>query len=741
MARDLTIRGYSSSPVSPDGTVVARRLWALLLLLFAAACGGDTAGPPTGSLTVSVSGLPDGTVADVGVTGPGGYAHQVSATETISGLNAGVYTVEARSVAGGGFAYRPSQTTQSVEVGGSSGAVTAQVTYGVAGASLAVTVNGLPAGAAAAVTVSGPNGFERQLTGSGTLTELAAGSYTIAAAGVTAADEPYAPDPAGQTVSLAEGESGGATVTYGPAAAGSLDLRIDRLYITQSVQTYAGTVPLVSGRDGYLRVFVVANGPNTASPDVRVRFFEGGVQVSELSLTAPSQSVPLTASEGRLGSSWNVPIPGALIRPNLSIQATVDPANAVPEVDESDNDYPAGGAPLALDVRTVSTFDVRFVPVIQSANGRRGNVSNANKATYLQAAMKVHPLAAYDADLRAPYTTSQPVVQADNGNNAWNRILNELDALRTADGSSRYYYGVINPPYDGGIAGIGYIGGPTAMGWDRAGADFVAAHEWGHNWGRQHAPCGDPSGPDPDYPYAGGAIGVYGFDVAAQSLKTPNSTDIMGYCANEWISDYTYKGVLEWRTARADIVMGVGEAVQPCLLVWGRIVDGEPVLEPAFQVVTRPRLPDRRGPYSVEASTADGSALFHLSVAAKRVADDKHGSEHFAFAVPLPAEDAARLAAVRLAVPGRPAVSVRAADEGVAAQAPALQATSLGGDRVALSWDASRHPVVMVRDPATGQVISFARGGRSEVVTDRPDLDVQLSNGVTGRAMRITVPR
>ncbi|HEX6616700.1 MAG TPA: hypothetical protein VF046_10380 [Gemmatimonadales bacterium] len=721
--------------------MVVRRLCALLLLVSAAACGGDPAGPAPGSLTVSVSGLPDGTVADVGVSGPGGYAHQVSATETISGLSAGVYTVEARSVAGGGFAYRPSQTTQSVEVGGSSGAVTAQVTYGVAGASLAVTVNGLPSGAAAAVTVTGPNGFERQLTGSGTLTELAAGSYTIAAAGVTATDEPYAPDPADQTVSLAEGESGGATVTYGPAAAGSLDLRIDRLYITQSVQTYAGTVPLVSGRDGYLRVFVVANGTNTAKPDVRVRFFEGGVQVSELSLTAPSQSVPLTASEGRLGSSWNVPIPGALIRQNLSIQATVDPANTVPEVDESDNDYPAGGVPLALDVRTVPTFDVRFVPVIQSANGRRGNVSNANKATYLQAAMKVHPLAAYDADLRAPYTTSQPVVQADNGNNAWNRILNELDALRTADGSSRYYYGVINPPYDGGIAGIGYIGGPTAMGWDRAGADFVAAHEWGHNWGRQHAPCGDPSGPDPDYPYAGGAIGVYGFDVAAQSLKTPNSTDIMGYCANEWISDYTYKGVLAWRTARADMVVGIGEAVQPCLLVWGRIVDGEPVLEPAFQVVTRPRLPDRRGPYSVEATTADGSALFHLSFAAQRVADDKHGSEHFAFAVPLPAQDAARLAAVRLVVPGRPAVSVRAADEGAAAQAPALQATSLGGDRVALSWDASRHPVVMVRDPATGQVISFARGGRSEVVTDRPDLDVQLSNGVTGRAMRITVPR
>lgn len=720
--------------------MVVRRLCVLLLLL-AAACGGDPAGPPTGSLTVSVSGLPDGTAADIAVTGPDGYAHPVSGTETIPGLSAGVYTVEARQVTGGGFAYRPSQTTQSVQVGGSAGGATAQVTYGAAGASLAVTVAGLPAGTAAAVTVTGPNGFERQLTASGTLTDLAAGSYTVTATGVTAAEEPYAPDPANQTLALTEGQSAAATVNYGPAAAGGLDLRIDGLYLTQSVQTYAGTVPLVSGRDGFLRVFVVANGPNTARPDVRVRFFDGGVQVSELSLTAPALSVPLTTSEGRLGSSWNVPIPGSLIRPNLSVQATVDPANVVPEADESNNGYPSTGAPLALDVRTAPTFDVRFVPIIQSANGRRGDVSNANKATYLQAAMKVHPLASYDADLRAPYTTSQPVVQADNGNNAWIRILSELDALRTADGSSRYYYGVINPPYESGIAGIGYIGGEAAVGWDRAGADFVAAHEWGHNWGREHAPCGDPSSPDAHYPYAGGAIGVYGFDVAAQSLKTPNATDIMGYCANEWISDYTYKGVLDWRASRADVAAGIGEAVQPCLLVWGRIVDGEPVLEPAFQVVTRPRLPARRGQYSVEATAADGSALFHLSFDAQRVADDPHGSRQFAFAIPLPAADAARLDAVRLAVPGRPVVSMRSADVGAAPSAPALQATSLGGGRVALSWDASRHPVVMVRDPATGQVISFARGGRSEVVAEHTELDVQLSNGVSGRALRITVPR
>ena len=43
--------------------------------------------------------------------------------------------------------------------------------------------------------------------------------------------------------------------------------------------------------------------------------------------------------------------------------------------------------------------------------------------------------------------------------------------------------------------------------------------------------------------------------------------------------------------------------------------------------------------------------------------------------------------------------------------------------------------MLLVRDPATGQVLSFARGGKAELVTDRTDLDVQLSNGIAGRSV------
>jgi hypothetical protein len=187
--------------------------------------------------------------------------------------------------------------------------------------------------------------------------------------------------------------------------------------------------------------------------------------------------------------------------------------------------------------------------------------------------------------------------------------------------------------------------------------------------------------------------------------------------------------------------VAAAQAAQPCLLVWGRIEDGQPVLEPAFQVVTWPVLPSGTGPYSVEGRGADGSTLFHLRFAAEQVSDDPRAGEHFAFAVPLAPERAGLLDAIRLAVPGRPMVSVRAAEGAVAGMAVDVHTARAGPGRVALRWDAARHPMVMVRDPGTGQVLSFARGGAAELATDRPDLDVQLSNGVAGRSVRVTVPR
>ncbi len=709
-----------------------------MLLALLAACGGDPSGPGTGSLSVAVTGLPAGTPGAVTVTGPGGYRHDLGASETLPGLTPGGYAVAAEAVSSGGQSYEPAQASQSITVVEGSTPASAEVAYTSAGASLTVTIAGLPPGASAAVTVSGPTGYERPVQATTTLSGLASGVYTVTAESISPADASYNPSPATQTVNLGARGSGSASVSYTPASSAGFNLRIDGMYLTQSVQTYTGGIPLVKDRDGYLRVFVTANQTNVAAPQVRVTFYLNGAPASQVTINPAGLSVPLSPNEASLSASWNVPVPKALIQPSLSILAVVDPGNAVAESDETDNSFPASGTPLAMDVRATSPFSVELVPVRQSANGRQGNVTDANTDAYLAAAMKVHPLASYDAHLHSTYVTSLPAVDKDNANGAWTDILADLDMVRKAEGSPRLYYGVINPGYGSGVAGVGFVGGKTAVGWDQNGAALVAAHEWGHNWGRMHAPCNNAPNPDTKYPYAGGVIGVYGFDVAAQSLKPRTTGDIMGYCTDEWISDYTYAAVLNYRAGQPDVSPAFSQAMQPCLLVWGRIENRQPVLEPSFQVITRPSLPERRGPYTLEGQAADGTRLFHLSFAAEHVADAPRAAERFAFAVPLPADLAPRLDAIRLGAPGRATVTLRPSALATPVS-PGLDVTRTGPGRVTLRWDASAHPMAMVRDPATGQVLSLARDGHADVTSDRDDLDIQLSNGLGGRSVRVTV--
>jgi hypothetical protein len=602
--------------------------------------------------------------------------------------------------------------------------------------SLVVSVSGLPTGTAAAVAVAGPAGYSRSLTASETLSGLAPGGYTVTAQMVSTAGHSYQPSQGSQSVTVSDAGAATASVAYSEAADGGFNLRIDGLYLTQSVQSYDRDVPLVKDRAGYLRVFVTASQSNLAAPSVRVRFYLAGVLAQESVISAPGVGVPLSPTEASLSTSWNLPVPKALVQPTLSVQAEVDPANSVAESNEGDNLLPASGT-LALDVRTTSPFHVHFVPVRQSVNGRVGSVGSAD--AFLASAMAMHPLAAYDADVGGELSTSAPALDKDNTNGAWGTILGELDALRVSEGSSRYYYGVVNPSYSSGVAGIGYVGRETALGWDKAGRDQVAAHEWGHNWGRSHAPCGGAGNPDANFPYAGGTIGVYGLDVATVTLKPPTFTDVMGYCSNEWISDYTYTGVLNYRAAETDVAASFARAMQPCLLVWGRIVHGEPVLEPAFRIVTRPSLPRSPGAYRIEGTAADGSQLFGLGFTPVPVADDPRAGAHFAFAVPLPPERAARLERVRLSAPGRRAVSLSATGTGVAVGGASVRTARVRPGVVALQWDATAHSMALVRDPGTGRVLAFARGGRAELATNRDDLDVQLSSGVGGAAVRVGV--
>lgn len=698
-------------------------------------------GTATGSLqivTITTGPSQDPNGYQLRIDGVGGQAIATNASVTVANVTAALHTVELVEVAPNCGVTGDNPLGAAVGAG-QTARIEFRVTCAATTGSLRITITGLPAGAAAGVTVSGPGSFSQEVAATGTLAGLTPGSYGVRARDVVAGGTTYTGSVSSATVTVAAGASPSVTVTYTGPVAPTLNLRIQSLYLTQSTQTLSAGVPLVAGRAGYLRVFVLANeSGNRATPTVRVRFRNGSSPVIERTIDAPGSSTPTTVQEGNLERSWNLPVEAAVIRPGLSIEAAVDPAGAIPESNEGDNENTR-----ALTVRTAPAARVRFVSV-QQGSSAPGNVSDPTQLMGL--ARRMHPLGSVDADVHAEvFTATAPLLPGTNGvGDGWSQLVSDLDGHRVAEGSNRTYFGIVKLNYgrNDGLVGIAFQERPTAVGWDDPGdASRVVAHELGHTWGRRHSPCGSPppNTVDAAYPYSGGQIGVTGMDVANTTLKPAASPDIMSYCfQSPWTSDYTYQGVMDFRQANASVALG---PPQPSVLVWGRIVNGRAVLEPAFQIVTRPSLPRKPGPYSVTATAEDGTQLFALSFDAVAAEDGARASRHFAFAVPLDQAGAARLASLRLAGPGGIVVDTRSRPNLRLEGAEAPVSSRREGQSVVLQWNASVHPTIMVRDPDTGSVLSFARGGTARVWTRKDQLDLELSDGVRSQRVRLVINR
>ena len=546
---------------------------------------------------------------------------------------------------------------------------------------------------------------------------------------------PYTPAPATQGVTVVPGAVGLVNVNYlaGTSPPG-LNLAIEAVQLQQVVQTYGGGVPLITGRDALVRVFVRASEPNATLPQARIRLYDGAQQVVSLTASGPGSGVPTVVNEGDLASSWNVPVPASLLKPGLRILVDVDPSNLVAESVEDDNTWPSSGTPLTLDVRNVPALAVRLVPIAQTSTGLTGNVTESNSAQYYDAVRRLMPVNQLTMDVRQPYTTNLPPLQAGDGNGSWVALLNELNALRAAEGSSAHYYGVAKVPYESGIIGISFLPSVVAAGWDvLPNAASTMVHELGHNFGRQHSGSCQSGGIDGAYPYPGGNIGVYGYDASTASLRPPFTPDIMGYCSQRWISDYTYTGILGFRETSSLAQVLASTEPSPGLLVWGRIGASGVVLEPAFEVTAPARLPATGGPHQIEVLDESGKVLASFQFRGEQVVDvPRMEDEHFAFVIPFRVFGGVSPARLRLSAAGR-RVELTARLQTSRAQladdlSPTVQRVSPSHVRV--MWRDAPGRGVLVRDAQTGAILTFARGGRAEVVSRSNSLDLTLSDGV-----------
>jgi len=440
------------------------------------------------------------------------------------------------------------------------------------------------------------------------------------------------------------------------------DFSISRFYVNQSVpaadsdDTTPERIPTVEDRAGVVRVFVEANHTvSGVSPDVVLHWRAGG-DSGTLSLAGPA-TVPTSPNEGSLSATFNATFAEGFLRGGMEVYVEVDPDNLYREHSEGNNRWPSSGW-YDLDVTTMPSLDVTFVPI--NLNGTTPSVSQSDAEAMLDETLLVHPVGTYTIEIRSPYTFN------GSSSDDWVNLLYELSDLRAGESSDRTYYGVLPSPISSGIGGIGFIGYPVALGLVD---DHIVAHELGHTLSLNHAPCGGASGSDPGYPYAGGSIGTWGYDIASGQLVDPNAhKDVMSYCGPNWISDYNYAGVVDYRAAYGFVeyygAPGVGETV----MAFGGTIDGAPAaagpgltsswLGEGTATGADLRFVDtgavsrrsQAGAYTLVGRDAAGAVVFTSAFEAYAYADGPGGDERlFMVHVTMDESDAARLISVDVA--------------------------------------------------------------------------------------------
>jgi hypothetical protein len=669
---------------------------------------------------------------------------------TITGTNfTGATSVKFNSVSATSFTVNSAtQITAVIGNGTTTGKITVTTTNGTGTSATNFTINPPAPTISSFNPGTGPVGTSVVITGTNfagatsvAFNGKAASGFTVNSATQITAIVAGATTSGKVTVTTSGGTGTSATNFTVTSGGATLDLSVEGLYVTQATQEYPNPiVPLVQNRSAWVRVFVKANQANTATPQVQVDFIKSGSPTHTLTINAGASSVPLSIDPENAAASWNAAVDKTWIVPGTQVLATVDPTNAIPEADETNN-----LSSQNLDVRNLKPWKVTLVPV--QTGSSTGNVQNAprTKNDWVDFAKRIHPVPDAIDVIVSPSPMVSSVTNLTNDVNIWSTVLNEVTAKRSADGvTDRYYYGAVHTSYSSGIAGLGWIGFPAAIGWDANGSfASVFAHEEGHNFNRAHSPCGGAGNPDPNYPYPGAIIGVPGWDAFAASSNIKGSasyTDVMGYCSTQWISDYVYVSELTYRqnSPIGDFVPDVqGDQVPgDGLLIWGRIVDGQIILEPAFRIPANQNVATP-GPYTWEARDGAGRMLSSVSFSAPEVADTDGASvQMFSFVVPLHADVLAAIQTMHVKSGSQELARRSVAVTASAEFENAIHMTDLPGNALQITWDAERYPLLMLRDARNGEVRGFVRGGNAQIQAAPREIVVHPPDAARGEVVR-----
>jgi len=416
------------------------------------------------------------------------------------------------------------------------------------------------------------------------------------------------------------------------------DLSFAAIEVTQGIQDLSNDLPVVWGKDTWVRVYLDVGQAAVALDDVNAdaRFCDSsGTTITAVDALDPFQTpfswIQPTVRNFRAETD---PDRGDVAQTlNFFISRhwywDVDPHLCiwVQHPQESNWNNNASG-PVPLEFQHGGRLNIVFVPV--RINNCQPNLTEFYDAlAYVE---QTYPLSWVDVWEDDVLEFDGDPTDGDGDDLVFDLWLRNLATDDPVD--DMHYFGFVcdRASINGqgttdGTAGTTFIN--NEEGWAlRDGPPFFGgdtmAHELGHNYGRPHAPgC---SAPDsewfPQYldengiPLPATSIGEWGFD--GTTTYDPNTfRDFMSYCPDTWISPYTYVALfLEFGTivgGKAAANPSGREAQQTYLTVAGTLWDDDTVeLDPCRQLQLPVGTDDDpgQGDYSIELQAAGGTVLY-----------------------------------------------------------------------------------------------------------------------------------
>ncbi len=466
------------------------------------------------------------------------------------------------------------------------------------------------------------------------------------------------------------------TVTGTTGFPAGVDLQIVGAQWTQAAQNAAGTIPVLRlSRAAVVNVITSTNSGLPSPGEYALRLFDSGgtlLYADTVGLSTPA--APTAYSQ----PTAQFLVPSSFLQPGVRWEVVRDPRGVAPDADAANDRFPRG-AHAAVNLITAPLLRLRFVPVsLSNHGGVTGNVSGANIDQYLEFLRAVIPYSEVEVTVAAPFSFSGSFGTAPQGGSSafWVPLIQAIDAARVADvpNQDAHWIGVVAPPAgfnfvtNGGWGFIPPNGGYTGpnsrtfalvnVGWfaNTAATRQLVVHELGHNLGRQHAPCG-VAGADPTYPRADGTIGPGGHNTYAWEQGLTSSAlpvaesvgDVMSYCANPWVSAYTYDAMLTFRGSIGSAVRAPS-VIERVLLVQGEEESGDVRVTNAAVIRAEAGGTDAFGAWSLQGLDAAGRVLFTHRFALGRW-DHSATRRPFGLTVPLTEAVEAQLTTLRVSGP------------------------------------------------------------------------------------------